>query len=177
MDTFMDTQPYGPPVKPRRRWPRRVGWCLGGFLLLLVPLVLLLSGLADLGPALAASDGHGTPGTFTVTSQQCEQKDCNWLGTFQPNNPMIQGWLGMQIWGNSASGIGAKVAAVDTGDYTYVYPPGGGGAWETSMTEVVAGSVLELAAVGGVIVWPLYRRRRRPRRRMPIRSWLMRRGW
>ena len=129
------------------------------FVVVLVPLGFLISGGMNIGPSIDAATGHGTRGTFTVTDRQCEKDDCTWKGTFQPADPSIAAWTGTQIYGGHVSGIGASTAAIDTDDYTDVYPIGGG-AWRSTAGEMATSCVLLALGVWAAFVRPLRRKRR-----------------
>jgi hypothetical protein len=129
--------------------------------LVLIPVGFLVDGALGIGPAVAALEGHGTRGTFTATSQACGHGNCTWVGTFQPDNTTIEGSLDARIYGNHDPGTGYSIPAIDTGDGTYVYPIGGGGAWKGSAAELVIGGATLPPAMWYVILRPWRRKRKR----------------
>jgi hypothetical protein len=134
----------------RRRTARRMRTATLVAVTLLIPGLLCMLSALQLGPAWAAHEGRGTPGTWTATALQC-QKNCTWVGTFTVpttahtyTDPAGAGWPAYSFiapaWGYELDGmtldggpgidhVGQSVAAVDTGGPGIVFPRGGGDAW------------------------------------------------
>ncbi|WP_370130219.1 hypothetical protein [Streptacidiphilus sp. EB103A] len=128
---------------------------------LIVALILLGSGLLNLGPDWAAHTGHGNPGTFTAKYYQCNRGDCRWYGTFQPTDTLTVPRDDVGIVGGAhINGGWSQVPAVDTGDWSYVYAKGGGDQWEGSVAMVSVGAVVLLLWLWFVVARRLLRRRR-----------------
>ena len=103
----------------------RLLWWIGVPIFMAFTLPLLIH---DAGPAYRAEFGHGTPGTFTAVSRDCD-KSCVSTGDWRSLD-------GRQVRRHVtlASGAGAPhpgqtSAAVDTGDRVSVYPAGGNSDW------------------------------------------------
>ena len=152
------------------RWQRIQAW--GGWVgensdrfvwLYLMP-VVCLGLLAMTAPSIvhayeARFGSSGIHGTFIVTDVSCSTAStCDSHGDFadlEGGNERI----GVE-WGGSAKdfSVGDELAAVDTGDPQFVYPPNSGREWLRSTFYL-------LVAVGGLVAWAVsvYRRIRRRR--------------
>ena len=109
----------------------------------------------SIGPALSAAQGHGTRGYFVAQTQSCDRHDCTWSGEF-----MLQGGQVTRhgvTFDGSYPGMraGSVVPALDTGDFSGVFPRHGSASW---FGDLVAG-LLGIGLIGQVI-WAWARRRR-----------------
>lgn len=129
--------------------------------------VLLLMAAFGLGfttvgmrPGWDAHLGRGTPGTFTVTSEQCS-KTCDYYGDFRlPAAPSSDpARSDVKLSDGMGLAVGDNVAAIDTGGDDNVYPAGGGSAWvEVSIAQALCCLVVGFCATK-LLVNPLRRRR------------------
>jgi hypothetical protein len=152
-------------------WPRyrRIGPRIRNTILialaLIVPGIICAAFGSNLGPAWAAHEGHGTPGTWTATAEECD-KSCTWTGTFEvpttshtytipagPDGPArtyIAPMWGYDLDGTALGGgteidhMGQSVPAVYTGGY--VFPRGGGSDWRRDTIWTALGGT-------GVLTW------------------------
>lgn len=114
-----------------------------------VALVFLIVGLVDTGPGWRAAHGHGIPGTFTVTSQDCN-RGCMTYGDFTSTDGSDTR-SGVQLVEGGSSPHrtdGTTVAALDTADRLGVYPVGTKD-WESSAVVAALGGAYLL----GWVIW------------------------
>jgi hypothetical protein len=131
-----------------------------GVYLIGLPVLIILAGALNLGPALAARDGQGTPGIFTVTSESCPHPTaCSWTGTFLPDDPVLAERTDVEFSGGGGPAMGAQMSAVDTGNGDTVYPPGGGGAWVEYVLLLVVGIVFLMVSLWRLVVRPWWQER------------------
>ncbi|RBQ17450.1 hypothetical protein DP939_23955 [Spongiactinospora rosea] len=123
-------------------------------------LALIALAAQNLGPALAAARGDGTPGTFTAAQVECishpGHEQCTWMGEFRSDDGTVRR-AGIGFYGSDRAMFapGRHSRAFDTGRPGHVYGPGGSNEW-----IVVA---LLMAAGAALAAWPLVRRRGRAR--------------
>ncbi|MFI0421679.1 hypothetical protein [Spongiactinospora sp. 9N601] len=121
-------------------------------------LLLIVLAAQNLGAALAAARGDGTPGTFTAARVECVlhpgHEQCTWVGEFRSDDGTVRR-DGVGFYGSDRAMFtpGRHSRAFDTGRPGHVYGPGGSNEW-----IVVA---LLMAAGAGLMAWPLRRRRAR----------------
>jgi hypothetical protein len=121
---------------------------------------------ADIIPSWSAKLGHGVPGTFTAQYCQRGKADCDWVGYFASNDGTDQR-SNVHVDGDSAiTAAGQQIPAVDTGDWTNVYPVGGGTEWGASTAFAL---VLLLVLGFWIAKVPVATLRRRTRRRSAAR--------
>ncbi|WP_157546676.1 hypothetical protein [Hamadaea tsunoensis] len=130
---------------------RYMRWFLRWFLPPIAVLVLLL-GLADIGPEWQAAHRIGRPGTVTLTRHECGKQSCNWFGDFASD------W-GQDIrkdvyvrWDPPGARVGLAVRALDTGERAGVYGFAGEGGWHYWWISAwsIAGSM------GYLLLWLLW---------------------
>jgi hypothetical protein len=110
----------------------------------------LVAGASGLIPAIEATSGQGTAGTFVVGTQPCfiYRGGCAWSGTFQSRDGTMQhvdydGTL------PAHAGGGSSIPAIyPAGGSHIVYPPRGSHAWMTDVLLMVL-----VGAVIGLLLW------------------------
>jgi ferric-dicitrate binding protein FerR (iron transport regulator) len=111
----------------------------------------VVAAAVGLVPAIEASSGHGTAGTFIVGNQPCinPRAGCLWPGIFRaPDGVTVQH---VQYDGTlpAGTGGGSSVPAVyPAGGAHIVYPPRGSRAWATDLLWMVL-----VGAIVGFLLW------------------------
>jgi hypothetical protein len=140
----------------------RYGFASGGrlsgpaasFVKLAVGVVLVLVMSLSIGPAISAAQGHGTRGYFVAQTENCGRHSCTWRGQFRlPDGQVTRG--GVSFDGSYPSmHAGSMVPALDTGDFSNVFPRHGSVSW---LVDLAAG-VFGIALIGQV-TWAWAKRR------------------
>ncbi|PZG23744.1 hypothetical protein C1J01_00535 [Nonomuraea aridisoli] len=132
-------------------------------------LLLVLLGVWQAGPALAAARGAGTQGTFTAVRADCFEHHpgkhlCTWLGDFRSDDGKVVR-KGLTLYDSEQDSLtaGRTVYAFDTGRPDHVYGAGGSREWVTVVILFVLGAVLMARPL-------LFRRRSRETARQPVAS-------
>jgi hypothetical protein len=109
----------------------------------------------SIGPAISAAQGHGTRGYFVAQYESCRQHGCTWSGEFRlPDGQVTRNDVGFD--GSYASmRVGSVVPALDTGDFSNVFPRHGSKNWLIDLAAGVFGIFLI-----GRAAWKLAKRRR-----------------
>lgn len=103
--------------------------------------LVLLVGATQLGPALAAAEGHGTAGYFVAGAEKCYQGRCGWTGNFvAPDGRVTRRNVGFRGPHRSLY-PGVRLAALDTGDAADVYARHGSRDWMADLALVVVGVI------------------------------------
>jgi hypothetical protein len=111
----------------------------------------IVAGALGLIPAIQASSGQGTVGTFVVGNQPCMPRrgGCAWSGTFQsPGGALVEhvNYDGVLPAG-AGGGIGVP-AIYPPGGAHVVYPPHGSHAWIADLLWMVL-----VGALVGFLIW------------------------
>lgn len=128
-----------------RRPPRAQGdpraWTLKWLIIPVATVGLVLFGATTIGPALAAAEGHGTPGYFVAEVENCNKSGCGWTGKFVASDGRVT--LGnMSFMGPHGTLYrGDRLAALDTGDAAYVYARQGSRNWIADLAFIVVGVI------------------------------------
>jgi len=110
---------------------------------------LVFEGATSLGPAIQASHGQGTQGSFVPQDEVCTRGGCTWFGDFRRTDGTVTR-RGVSYPGYADSlRAGEAVPALDTGDPEQVFPRHDTLAWrwpaiQLSAAFVVAGIVILL---------------------------------
>ena len=110
-------------------------------------MVFLLLATPNLGPALRAARADGVAGAFVAKDLRCAQhpghEQCSWWGTFRPDGGGRER-TGVHLYGSGRGTLvsGQRVAAVDTGRSSRVYPPVGSREWIPTFGLAIAGFLL-----------------------------------
>jgi len=120
--------------------------------------------------AVAAHFADGTHGIVEVDSVICQQT-CLWSGIFWVRQGPHRDWVIKRDWVTLTDGPGQGlnrhyIPAIDTGDPSQVYPPGGGSQWVQVKTIAVAAPTAACSLIAAVLRlryrrYSRYRRRRR----------------
>ena len=106
----------------------------------------LVGVVGGLVPAVEASSGHGTAGTFIVGNQPCisRRAGCRWSGTFRSDDGVTMHHVAYDGTLPAGAGGGSRVPAIYPGGTSHVvYPPHSSRAWVTD--------VLVMLIVGGIV--------------------------
>jgi hypothetical protein len=117
-----------------------------------IALVVLMG--VSIGPAVSAAEGHGTRGYFVAHSESCGRHGCSWSGLFRlPGGQVSRRDV---TFNGSYPGmhIGSVVPALDSGDFSNVFPRHGSNSW---LFELAAG-VFGICLIGQTI-WTWAKRR------------------
>jgi hypothetical protein len=102
---------------------------------------MVVTGANRFGPALAAAEGHGTPGYFVATTENCSKDGCSWAGHFMTADGRIilrdVGLKGPQ----GPMYPGDRIAALDTGADGAVFARHGERNWMADLALIVAGAI------------------------------------
>ena len=149
-----------PAPADQRPWVSVTRWVLGTLALVLA---LGCTGLAvvDIGPAVRAAAGHGTPGTIVLTRTDCRGASCDWFGDFTSDDgSIVSPDAAMQEGVPDGAKVGDRLRALDTGARDGVYPERGSTEWVFLVLYLVAGLVVIAAWVIAVPIAAIRRRRR-----------------
>ncbi len=118
-----------------------------------IGLVVLMG--VSLGPAVSAAEGHGTRGYFVAQAESCGRHGCSWSGLFRlPGGQVTR--TGVTFDGSyPGMHIGSVVPALDSGDFSNVFPRHGSDSWLFDLAEGVLGICLI-----GQTIWTWAKRRR-----------------
>jgi hypothetical protein len=109
----------------------------------------------SIGPAISAAQGHGTRGFFVAQSESCGRHGCTWSGEFRlPDGQVTRNDVGFE-GSYSSMQVGSVVPALDTGDFSNVFPRHGSTTWLIELAAGVFAIFLICRAT-----WKLARRRR-----------------
>jgi hypothetical protein len=114
---------------------------------LIVPLcvgALLFIGAIQIGPAIAAAEGHGTAGYFVAETELCSSKyGCNgWTGDFVATDGRVMRRNVNFMGPHGALYRGDRLAALDTGDAShFVYARRGDYYWIADLAMIIIGAV------------------------------------
>jgi hypothetical protein len=120
---------------------------LGAVMVPMIAVVTLGFGSVDLGPALRAARGEGTPGVFQVHSRECA-RTCHLYGDFISSDGSIT-WTGVEYDGPRGLKIGDKIPVLATGGRDKVFRPSGSREWIFILIAMVFGA--------GCTLWWLWR--------------------
>lgn len=150
----------GPQADTRSIWTRGLILLTAGMSLQIIAAVVIATIVSVYGPAFAAHEGKGTPGTFQSELRNCSQPGCTWFGQFTAQGNA--NYATLAPGGPFISQAYVNVRAVDTGAKDTVYPAGGGTAWKTPAAGLVVASslVLVLLAIELTVLLRLHVRRR-----------------
>lgn len=108
-----------------------------------------------IGPAVSAAQGHGTRGYFVAQAENCGRHGCTWSGQFRlPDGQVTRSNV---TFDGSYPGMhaGSVVPALDTGDFSAVFPRHGADSWITDVAVMTFG----IGLIGRTI-WTSAKRRR-----------------
>jgi tetratricopeptide (TPR) repeat protein len=149
-----------PPHAATESRGRRAAWWVGTTVALVVGLACAGFSASDLGPAVRASNGDGTPGTIVLTRQECTPRSCSWFGDFTSDDgTLARTDAAMQEGVPADAKVGDRLRAIDTGASDGVFPPTGSTEWMLILIFLVVGVVLLLGWVLAVPVTAVLRRR------------------
>ena len=134
---------------------RRLSEPGASLLSLAVGVVVVVFVGVSIGPAISAAQGHGTRGYFVAQSESCGRHGCTWRGEFRlPDGQVTRNDVGFE--GSYASmQVGSVVPALDTGDFSNVFPRHGSTSWLFELAAGVFAIFLICRAT-----WKLAKRRR-----------------
>lgn len=123
---------------------------------------VLCTAAISFGPALAAAGGHGTAGYFVAEAEHCDRGSCGWSGDFVTLDGRDTRRNVSYVGPHGTLYPGARLAALDTGGPSEVYPRHESRTWMVDLAGIVA------AGLGlGLWAWlvPYQAARQRARRR------------
>jgi hypothetical protein len=117
----------------------------------------LIIGAVAIGPAVAAAEGHGTPGYFVAKVEQCIKGRCSWTGDFVASDGKVVRHNVSFTGPHGTLYKGARLPALDTGGAGTVYARHGSHDWIGDLATIV------VAGIGfGLWAWRVpYRKLRR----------------
>jgi tetratricopeptide (TPR) repeat protein len=148
-----------PRRRPEARWARIARW-VGGGIALVVGLGCTGLAAVDIGPAVRAATGNGSPGTIVLTREDCVAGNCDWYGDFTSDDgSVVFTDAAMQEGVPAGAKVGDRLRALDTGARDGVYPASGSSEWIYISVFLVVGVILILGFVVAVPIMSLMRRR------------------
>ena len=101
-------------------------------------------------PAIEASSGQGTPGTFIVGNQPCASRHaCGWSGTFQSRDGDTVQHVTYDGTLPAGASRGSSFPAIAPSGFSHiVYPPHGSGAWVDDLVLMVL-----IGGIVGLLLW------------------------
>lgn len=101
----------------------------------------VIAGGVEIGPALAAAEGHGTLGYFVAETENCSKYGCGWTGTFVTlGNQATR--LNVDFSGpHGAFYRGDRVPAIDTGGPDGVFARHGSAGWVGDLALIIVGAI------------------------------------
>jgi hypothetical protein len=133
---------------------RRLPGLVARVIRLVAGIVLVVFMGVRIGPAASAAEGHGTRGYFVAQAESCGRHGCSWSGLFRlPGGQVSRSDV---TFNGSHPGmhVGSVVPALDSGDFSDVFPRHGGDSW---LFDLAAG-VIGICFIG-LTIWPWARRR------------------
>lgn len=128
-----------------RRISTRIRRFVWRYLTPLIAALVIVSAGGDIGPAWRAHEGAGTRGMVTVTQKDCG-RSCSYTGNFVSDDGKDRRTGVGLASGFSDLAVGDRVAALDDGASTDVYPPGGGEDW-------ILTTLFLVGAIGALLLW------------------------
>jgi hypothetical protein len=134
----------------RRRLPGPVARVIR----LVVGIALVVFMGVRIGPAISAAEGHGARGYFVAQAESCGRHGCSWSGLFRLPGGQVSRSDVTFDGSHPGMHIGSVVPALDSGDFSDVFPRHGGDSW---LFDLAAG-VIGICLVGQTF-WTWARRR------------------
>jgi hypothetical protein len=153
----------GPEADTKSIWTRGFILLVAGFFAQCIAVAVIATIVSVYGPAFAAHEGKGAPGTFTSEVRNCADPGCTWFGTFTAAGNVKYATLAPG--GPVISQPGVNVSAVDSGEQDTVYPPGGGAAWKGPAAGLAVTSAVAVVILMVELAVLRHHRRRRRRSR------------